>query len=160
MSKVIRKVTSGDLQLSPNFYLSEFLRSETASRHGIENVPDPLAIKNLFQVAALMERVRKLLGDKAIFINSGYRSPEVNRAVGGSRTSDHMRGEACDFVCRGFGTPLQVAHKIVASDIAFGQMIMEYDWVHISLPDGSGDRQIMTARFVDGKPVYSPGLPK
>lgn len=158
--KVTRGVTSGDIQLTPNFYLSEFLRSETASRHGLANVPDPLAVKNLYRVAQMMEEVRKLLGNKAIFISSGYRSPAVNRAVGGSRNSDHMRGEACDFVCRGFGTPLQVARKIAESKINFGQLIMEYDWVHISLPDGTGDRHIMTARFVNGEPVYSPGLPQ
>ena len=154
MPKIIQNVTSGDIQLSANFYLSEM----TGTRQPIANVPDPLAVQNLFKTAALMQQVRKLLGDKIISISSGFRSLELNKAVGGSPTSDHMRGEACDFVCRGFGTPLQVASAIAKSDIKFGQLIQEGGWVHISLPTREINGEVLTAIFVNKKATYRKGL--
>lgn len=159
MSKVIRNVTSGDLQLTPNFYLSEFTRSSVAARNGIANVPDPLAVKNLFSLAELLELIRKVLGNKVITVSSGFRCLTLNRAIGSGDTSDHLRGSAADFVCRGFGTPLQVAHAIVKSGIKFGQLIMEGDWIHISLPDGVNDGEVLTAHFTPGqKTTYTKGL--
>lgn len=166
MSKVIVKLAD-NMKLSENFYLSEFVESESAERHGIENAPDPLALANLFKLAAMMQRVRALLGNKVITISSGYRSPALNKAVGGSATSDHMRGEAADFKCRAFGTPLDICRAIAKSDIEFGQLIWEGSWVHISLPNrGEGrNREILTARFVKQpngktKAVYTKGLPQ
>jgi len=158
MAKVIQTSKSGSLQLSPNFYLAEFLVSNTATRLGLDNAPDPLAVQNLFKMAELMEKIRKLLGDRVVVVSSGFRSPAVNKAVGGSASSDHMRGEACDFVCNGFGTPLQVSHAIVKSSINFGQLIQEGSWVHISLPGGKHQRQVLTARFANGKASYTEGL--
>lgn len=154
MPKIIQTITSGDIQLSANFYLSEFV----ATRQPIENVPDPLAVQNLFKTAELMQKVRKLLGDKIISISSGYRCQKLNKAVGGSLTSDHMRGEACDFVCRAFGTPLQVASAIAKSDIKFGQLIQEGSWVHISLPTRENNGEILTATLGSGKTTYRKGL--
>lgn len=160
MSKVIRSSTNGAVQLTPNFYLSEFTESTTAARLGINNSPDPLAVANLYKVAALLERVRKLLGNRVIIVSSGFRSAALNAAVGGSRTSDHMRGEACDFKAPGFGTPTQICKAIASSGIPFGQLIDEFgSWVHISIPDGSArDGEILTARRVDGKTAYTKGL--
>lgn len=153
------------VQLSPNFALAEFLDSDTAVRHGIENVPNhPSVMTNLFKLAAMLEEVRAACGNKPVVVSSGYRSPEVNRLVGGSQNSDHMRGEAADFRIPGFGTPLQVARAIVKAGIKFGQLIFEGNWVHISIPDGHRDNQILTARFVrqeDGsmKTQYVEGMP-
>lgn len=158
MAKVIQKITSGAVQLSPHFYLSEFTDSETATRRGIDNIPDPLVVQNLFRLAALMEQVRKLLGDRVVSISSGFRSLALNQAVGGVKTSNHIRGEACDFACRSFGTPLQVVQAIAKSSIKFGQVIQEGGWVHLSLPDGINDGEILTAHFVNGKATYSAGL--
>lgn len=161
MSKVIRGNSNGNIQLSAHFWLNEFTDSFTAERLGIDNHPDPLAQANLFKVAELMEQVRKLLGGKPIIINSGYRGEALNRAVGGSRVSDHLRGEACDFVCPGFGTPLQICALIAKSGIKFGQLIWEGSWVHISLPNrGRDNGQVLTARFQGGKAIYSHGLPQ
>lgn len=159
--KVVRSSNNGGVQLSPHFWLSEFIESSTATRLGINNSPDPLAQSNLFKVAALMEEVRKLLGGKPIIVSSGYRSEALNRAVKGSRVSDHLRGEACDFTCPGYGTPLQIAAAIAKSNIKFGQLIEEFGgWVHISLPNrGVDNQQVLTARFEDGKATYSRGLP-
>ncbi len=157
--KVVRSSNNGGVQLSPHFWLSEFIESNTATRLGINNSPDPLAQANLFKVAALMEGVRKLLGGKPIIVSSGYRSEALNRAVKGSRVSDHLRGEACDFTCPSYGTPLQIAAAIAKSGIKFGQLIEEFgDWVHISLPNRSVNNEVLTARKVGGRVVYTRGL--
>lgn len=160
MSKVIRASLNGAIQLSKNFYLSEFTSSQQATRHGIDNTPNPAVTANLFKLAALMEEVRKLLGGKAILVSSGYRSPEVNARVGGSAVSEHLHGLACDFTAPGFGTPLQICKAIAKSNILFGQLIFEGTWVHISVADGVNDRDVMTAVFKRGeKTRYLKGLP-
>src|SRR5258708_32929704 len=89
--------------------------------------------KNVGLVAAVMERIRTLLGDRPIVVHSGYRSADVNHAVGGVTTSAHCRGLACDFVCSAFGTPAEVALVILKSAIVYDQLILEYGCVHIGL---------------------------
>lgn len=159
MAKVIRAKAT-PMKLSPNFYLAELTVSDTAERYGISNAPDTLALQNLFKLAALLEEVRAALGNKAVLVSSGYRGPEVNAKVGGSKTSDHMRGEAADFRAPGFGSPLEVCRAIAKSGIKFGQLIWEGTWVHLSLPDGSArDGEVLTAKFTKGRASYSKGLP-
>jgi zinc D-Ala-D-Ala carboxypeptidase len=121
------------MKISEHFTLEELTFSEAAARLGLDNTPTPIVITNLGRVAAAMERIRTLLGDKPIFVHSGYRSAEVNRAVGGVVTSAHCRGLACDFVCSAFGTPAEVALAILKSDIEYDQLIIEYGWVHVGL---------------------------
>lgn len=160
MTKIIQNIKSGDIQLSPNFYLSEFLVSAEATRRGISNTPNPLAIQALFKTAKLLEQIRSLLGDKIISISSGFRCVELNRAIGSGNTSQHLTGDAADFNCRAFGTPLQVAMAISKSSIKFGQLILEFNqWVHISNPRGHNDGEILTAHFAPGKKTtYTQGL--
>jgi hypothetical protein len=164
MGKVTIK-PAGNVKLSPNFWLAELTVSETAERRGIDNVPDTFALANLYKTAALLEQVRALLGNKTILVSSGYRGPELNAAIGGAKSSDHMRGEAADFRCPSYGSPLEVCRAIVKSNIKFGQLIWEGTWVHISVPDGSArDGEVLTATFVKQpngktKAVYSKGLP-
>lgn len=151
---------NGQVQLTPNFTLSELIESDTAERLGIDNVPNsPTVLENLYKVAVLLEEVRKACGNRPVVVSSGYRSPRLNRHIGGSANSDHMRGEAADFRVPGFGTPLQVARAIIAAKIKFGQLIFEGTWLHISLPDGTNDGDVRTKRFVNGEAVYTPGLP-
>jgi zinc D-Ala-D-Ala carboxypeptidase len=128
-----------DRQLSPNFTLSEFLVSQTAARSGIANVPTPQEVDNLEQLCQqVLEQVRTLLGNKPIFISSGYRSPALNTAVGGAQGSDHVFGRAADFTCPGFGSVRDVWTRLRgAPDLPFHQLIREFDhddhgWVHIS----------------------------
>lgn len=121
------------MKMSDHFTLEEFSFSEAAARLGLNNTPTPAIVRNLELVAAVMEQIRRLLGDRPIVINSGYRSPEVNRAVGGVGTSAHCRGLACDFVCPAFGAPAEVALAILKSDIEYDQLILEYGWVHVGL---------------------------
>lgn len=141
------------MMLSKHFHLSEFTTSQKAARQRLDNTPSWAITGNLERLAATMEKVRPLLGNKPILITSGYRSPAVNRAVGGSRTSAHMRGEAADFICPGFGTPLEICRAIAASDIGFDQLIEEGTWVHLGI-GGHWRREVLTW---DGE-TYTKGL--
>lgn len=145
-------------RLSAHFTLAEMTHSATAARKGIANVVTPAIEHQLFLTADRMEGVRKLLGDKPISVLSGYRSPAVNRAVGGSKSSAHMTGHAVDFICPSFGTPAQVAAHLAKHLTHFDQIIEEFDqWVHVGF--GPGQRmQKLTARKVRGRTVYTPGI--
>ncbi len=121
------------MNISEHFTLEELSFSEAAARLGLDNTPIPIVVTNLGLVAAVMERIRTLLGDRPIFVHSGYRSAAVNHAVGGVVTSAHCNGLACDFVCSAFGTPAKVALAILKSDIEYDQLIREYGWVHVGL---------------------------
>lgn len=143
------------MQLSPHFSLAELTLSQTASRMGLDNAPPRAIFDALKDTAAKMEAIRTLLG-VPIVVTSGYRSPQVNRAVGGAHDSAHCKGFAIDFIAPAFGTPFQVAKAIKDADplIEFDQLIYECgQWCHISF-DPLNRRQIMT--FQDGE--YTNGL--
>jgi len=123
------------MKISEHFTLEELSISETASRCGLENIPGAVATANLERIAAFMEKIRALLGNRPIVVHSGYRSPQVNKAVGGVITSAHCRGLACDFVCPMFGTPVDVALAVRKSELEYDQLILEDGWVHVSLPE-------------------------
>ena len=124
------------MRLSENFSLEELTASETAARKGIDNTPSEEVIDNLKRLAAALQEVRALLNHRAILVSSGYRSPELNQAVGGSATSDHCKGLAADFICPSYGTPNDIVRAIAASDLSFKQVIREFDrWVHLSIPE-------------------------
>lgn len=130
------------MQLTEHFTLEEMCASQVAARRGLDNTPGPVELENLKRIAEAMERVRTILGGKAIHVDSGYRSLLVNASVGGVSTSAHCRGLACDFVCPAFGTPADVALAILKSDIEYDQLILEYGWVHLGLAsDGLPDRR-------------------
>ncbi len=146
------------MRLSDHFSLAELTVSATAARRGISNVPPPLVIDTLILTADRMEKVRALLGDKPIIVLSGYRSPAVNAAVGGSKSSAHMTGHAVDFICPRFGTPAQVAAHLAKHLTGFDQLIEEFgDWVHVGFGPGRRGEKL-TARKVNGRTVYSPGV--
>src|SRR5882672_1098757 len=135
--------------LSPHFTLDEFLISQTAAREGISNQPSPEHHENLKKTAAVMEQVRTLLGSKPIIVSSGYRSPDLNRAVGGATSSAHCYGFGCDFTCPGFGTPVEIANALLPHLHALGvdQIIHEFgSWVHIGL---SANEPRMMALTID-----------
>lgn len=121
------------MNLSKHFTLEELTASDAATRRGIDNTPDEATVQNLVQLCnTILEPMRMRLG-KPIFISSGYRSPEVNALIGGSRTSQHMKGQAADFHIDGM-TPVQVVRWIVESSrLPYDQVIEEFGrWVHIS----------------------------
>lgn len=145
------------MRLSPNFTLAELTVSETAARRGIDNTPPPEIIENLKRLAESLQEVRRLLGNKAILVSSGYRSPELNVAVGGSKNSDHCKGLAADFIAPSFGSPDDVIKAIVASDIPYKQVIREFDrWVHFAIPE-QGEQPRKQALIIDrtGTRAYS-----
>jgi hypothetical protein len=120
------------MRLSGYYTLARLIHSDTARARGLDNTPSAETLRNLRRVARGLDRVRRLLGHP-LEISSGYRSPELNAAVGGAPASQHTRGEAVDFCCPGFGTPAEVARAIRDSDIAFDQCILEFGrWVHLS----------------------------
>jgi hypothetical protein len=119
--------------LSTNFTLEEMTASQTAARQGLDNDPPPEVQESLRFTCYGMEEVRKELGDKAILISSGYRSPALNKAVGGKPNSQHQIGQAVDFTCPSFGTVDEVVQRLLESNIQFDQCIREFGrWVHIS----------------------------
>lgn len=114
--------------MTPHFTYKEAIKTAT----GLDNTPGPEVAVNIGVTAMRMEEVRKALFAYPIKINSWFRSPAVNKAVGGSKTSDHMKGYAVDFTCKGFGDEYTVACAIRDSGIKYDQLILEYGWIHIS----------------------------
>ena len=147
-------------RLSPHFALVEFTRSQVAERWDIDNTPPPLVRLHLLRLCDLvLEPLRVAVG--ALHISSGYRSPILNRRVGGSAVSQHPLGLAADVVHPQMSS-LELCQAVVALHLPFDQLIHEGSWMHVSVAPQNVPRraQVLTARFVNGKAVYSPGLPE
>ena len=143
------------LRLSSHHSLAELIRSETAVARNIDNDPPLELLPNLERLAQGLDRVRALLGHP-LEISSGYRSRELNTAVGGAPGSKHTLGLAADFCCEAFGTPLAIALAIAASDIPFDQCILEFGrWVHLSFAPEER-REVLT--IYDTEVGYLEGL--
>ena len=138
------------MNLSPNFTLEEMIASETAARHNIDQTPSNDVLMNLRRLALFLEDVRKVL-DKPIHINSAYRSPLANEAVGGKKTSQHCRGAAADIKVKGM-TPDQVVRAIIKSGLPYDQVIREFDsWTHVSISNGKDIAPRKQALIIDKK---------
>ena len=149
------------MKLSEHLDLSEVTRSDMAKRKGISNMPTPEHLEN-FKILAenIFEPIRKHFG-VPIMISSGYRSKELNKAIGGASTSQHLLGQALDLDMD--GTPNGVTNKMVfdyiKANLNFDQLINEFDysWVHVSYnPSGKQRKQILNAIKVGGKTSYTP----
>lgn len=120
------------MRLSPHFSLEELTHSDTAVRLGIDNTPTAEVIDNLIFLAEKLEDVRNLLRCPML-ISSGYRSRDLNDHLGSKRTSQHITGNAVDFIAPSFGNPESIVKAIVESDIEYDQVILEFNkWVHLS----------------------------
>jgi len=144
--------------LSKNFTLKELTFSDYATRHGIDNSPPQPIMQELSMLCIqLLEPLRTYLQSR-IHVTSGYRCPELNQAIGGSPTSQHMKGQAADFTADAWSN-LEVLEKIMHSHLQFDQLILEGDpvtgWIHISRSDNPR-HEVLRAIFVNGKAVYSP----
>jgi hypothetical protein len=137
------------MQLTPHFSLAEL----TVTNTKIDNIPSKEVIEVLRTTAFYMEKVREILGNVAITINSGYRSPDVNRQVGGTSNSSHTYGYAVDFTAYGH-TPLTISNILSKSNLKFDQLIYEKTWVHISF-DPRMRGNILTLK---GKGKYVKGI--
>jgi hypothetical protein len=130
----------------------------------MENNPGPDELNNLLQLCANVLQPIRDHYQKGVKVNSGYRSPDVNARVGGSRTSDHTRGMAADIEIPG------VANADLAGwikeNLSYTQLILEFytpgvpdsGWVHVSYDSANLKKQDLTATRKDGKTVYLPGL--
>jgi hypothetical protein len=123
------------IKLTPHFTLEELTVSEAAARNGWDNSPNERETANLIRLARLLEKVKVLVGNKPIMVNSGFRSKRVNEAVGGKPTSQHCFGCAADIRVPGM-TPDQVVRLISMSNLEFDQVISEFgQWTHVSVPN-------------------------
>ena len=152
------------MNLTKNFTLAEMVKSETALRHDMDNTPGEAEIANLKQLAEkVLQPVRDAYG-KGVKVNSGYRHPEVNAKVGGSKTSDHCKGQAADIEIPGVANA-DLA-KWITENLDFTQVILEFytpgipdsGWVHVSYDQQNLKKQVLTATKQDGKTVYLQGL--
>ena len=152
------------MNLSANFTLSEMVKSDTALRHDMDNTPGEAEIESL---KILCEKVLQPVRDHfkaGVKVNSGYRHPEVNVKVGGSKTSDHCRGQASDIEIPGI--PNADLAKWIMDNLTYTQLILEFytpgvpdsGWVHVSYDPANLKKQNLTATKRDGKTVYLPGL--
>jgi len=144
------------MNLSEHFTLEELTRSELAARKGIDNTPTAEFERNLGELCTvLLEPTRALLG-VPMHANSGYRCFLLNVAVGGSKTSAHLRGGACDFFPIGL-TLQQAFDKIRHSSLPFDQVIIECNtWIHLGMAAAGKEprRQALRATGSPGKWKY------
>ena len=152
------------MNLTKNFTLAEMVKSETALRHDMDNTPGEKEIENLKQLAEkVLQPVRDAYG-KGVKVNSGYRHPEVNAKVGGSKTSDHCKGQAADIEIP--GVPNADLAIWIMENLQYTQLILEFytpgvpdsGWVHVSYDAANLKKENLTATKRDGKTVYLPGL--
>jgi hypothetical protein len=153
------------MQLSEHLNLAEVTRSETAKRKGISNMPTPEHLENFKNLAInIFEPIRKHFG-KPIHISSGYRSKQLNTAIGGSLTSQHCSGEAIDIDMDGSanGITNKQVFDYIKQYLNFDQLIWEFgtstnpDWVHVSYKtNGKQRKQILKAVKQGGKTSYTP----
>ena len=152
------------MNLSHNFTLQELIKSHEAVRKGLDNAPSQEVISNLQELSNMVLQPVRDHFDKSVTVNSGYRSPEVNAAVGGSKTSDHCKGQAADIEIA--GVPNAELAEWIRDNLAFTQVILEFytqgipdsGWVHVSYDPANLKKQSLTAVKQDGKTVYLQGL--
>jgi len=151
------------MKLSEHLDLSEVTRSESAKRKGISNMPTEAHIANFKLLAEMIFEPIRNHFRCPIIISSGYRSKELNAAIGGSLTSQHCQGEAIDIDMD--GTPNGVTNRMVfdyiKDNLEFDQLIYEFgdkenpDWVHVSYEStGKQRKQILKAVRNNGKTSY------
>lgn len=118
------------MQLSKHFSLEELTHTD---HRLLDNTPNESEKANLVLLANFLEQVKLVLGGKPIMVNSAYRSKAVNDAVGSKDSSQHRTGCAADIRVPGM-TPDEVVKAIIASDLAYDQVIREFDrWTHVSM---------------------------
>lgn len=120
------------------------------------NIPNEEQKANLeYLVDNILDKARDILGSP-IKVSSGFRSPQVNKAVGGSKTSQHLTGEAADLTCYDNKKLFNILRKMGG----FSQLINEYNysWIHVSIKkDGYNRGEVLTATKINGKTAYIRG---
>jgi zinc D-Ala-D-Ala carboxypeptidase len=149
------------MKLSKNLTLKEVTKSDTANRLGIDNTPEEFDIKNL---RAIAEEVFQPLRDHfgiPLFVSSGFRSKKLNKAIGGSKYSQHMVGEALDIDADVYGSVTnRELFMFIKENLIFDQLIWEFgdddtpDWVHVSYKEKGQNRKQVKRAYRDSKGVY------
>lgn len=151
------------MKLAKNFSVAELSKSEAATRQGLDNTPSMVVIDNLQQLTDnILQPIRDKFG--AVVVTSGYRSPAVNKAIGGSTTSDHCKGYAADFEVLGMDN--KELALWIKDNLKFTQLILEFyhkgvpdsGWVHVSYNKDNLKNEALTAVKVGGKTVYQKGI--
>lgn len=124
------------MQLTPHFTIEEIAGTSNEQYKKLNLLKAQEQMGKMYMLAGFAERVREIIG-KPMIITSGYRCPELNKAIGGALTSQHIFCEAIDFVVKGL-RPEDIFNKIVTSDLKYNQIIIERNksgsqWVHISI---------------------------
>ena len=152
------------MNLSDNFTYKELTRSDTATRLGIDNSPGPEELENLKLLCEkVLQPVREHFG-KSVTVNSGFRNAATNVATGGSKNSDHVKGQACDIEIE--GVPNAELAQWIMENLEYSQLILEFytrgipdsGWVHVSYDPNNLKKQELTAVKVTGKTQYLQGL--
>ena len=154
------------MKLSPHFTLEEMIKSQAGDRAGIDNMPPPACREALRALCVnVLEPIRERFGP--VVVTSGYRGPELNRIVGSSSSSQHLKGEAADIEVPGMSNG-DLA-RWIEKHLEYDQLILECykpgvpssGWVHVSYKDHTPNRkQELTATVVNGKMAYAPGIAK
>jgi hypothetical protein len=148
--------------LSKYATLEECSRSVTASRLGIDNNPPVEVRDNLREVCSkVFDPCREFVGGP-LAIASGYRSPKLNKAVGGSKTSEHMVGQALDIDCDTFGNKTNAElFYFIKDNLEFNQLIWEFgtdknpEWIHVSYSRLHNKKKVLKATKIKGKTIYT-----
>lgn len=145
------------MKLSQHFDLSEFTRSESAKREGLDNTPTAEHLENIkILCEKVLEPIRLRFG--SINISSGYRGKMLNHFIGGSVNSDHCVGRAADLDMDDVGTGVtnKEIFEYIKDNLEFDQLINEfnYAWVHVGYRLGANRKQVLKAVKEKGKTVY------
>jgi hypothetical protein len=138
------------MKLTQHFSLEEMTKSQTASRKSIDNTAPPEVVENLKALCEnVLEKIRIHFG-KPLNINSGYRGPKLNKAIGGAKNSQHMTGQAADIEMVGMDN--KILFCWIKDNLEFDQLILEYykpgvpdsGWVHVSWNSQGNRKQVLT----------------
>ena len=138
------------MKLSEHFSLEEMIKSQTGSRKGIDNTPGPEVVENLKQLCEnVLEKIRIHFG-RPVTVNSGYRGPKLNKAIGGVKNSQHLTGQAADIEIAGIDN--KTLFCWIRDNLVFDQIILEYHkpgipdsgWVHVSWNVKGNRKQAIT----------------
>lgn len=146
-----------DIQLTPHFMLSEFTRSSTATARHIDNTPNEEHIANLrYLCEQILEPLRQHF-NTPVLISSGYRCPELNKAVGGSKTSNHMYGYAADLQIPDITTGRE-RFTWIKDNCQFDELIWEHStptskdyWIHVAIRRIGQNRQKVVTDLVKNR---------
>lgn len=138
------------MKLSDHFSLEEMTKSQTGARKGIDNTPPPEVVENLKLLCEnVLEKVRIHFG-RPVIVNSGYRGPKLNKAIGGVKNSQHLTGQAADIEVPGVDN--SVLFCWIKDNLVFDQVILEFHkkgipdsgWVHVSWNSKGNRKQAIT----------------